>query len=70
MLVRGNSKVFKIGHVCESKKIVGRADLMADFIWHWREGSTKIYTKKEELAEKAMKKGFLVIGKKATSHYI
>lgn len=51
------------------EKNVGRAGLMADFIWHWREGSTKIYTKKEELAEKAMKKGFLVIGIRKTPFY-
>ena len=35
---------------------------MSEFIWHWRSGNTKIYTKKIEVAEKAMKEGILVMG--------
>ena len=35
---------------------------MSDFIWHWTDGNKKIYTKKTEVAEKAMKNGMLVMG--------
>ena len=35
---------------------------MAEFIWHWTNGNKKIFTKKTEVAEKAMKEGMLVMG--------
>jgi len=35
---------------------------MSEFIWHWRNGNKRIYTKKTEIAEKAMKDGMLVMG--------
>ncbi|MEF8847895.1 MAG: hypothetical protein V5A68_02030 [Candidatus Thermoplasmatota archaeon] len=35
---------------------------MSDFIWHWTDGNKKIYTRDTEVAEKAMKKGLLVMG--------
>lgn len=37
---------------------------MYEFIWHWTNGNKKIFTRKLEVAEKAMKEGFLVLGKK------
>ena len=37
---------------------------MSEFIWHWTNGNKKIYTKKTEVAEKAMKEGMLVMGTK------
>jgi hypothetical protein len=37
---------------------------MSEFIWHWTNGSNKIYTRKIDVAEKAMQDGMLVIGKK------
>lgn len=38
---------------------------MSEFIWHWSNGDKKVYTRKTEVAERAMKKGFLVMGMKA-----
>jgi len=38
---------------------------MAEFIWHWTNGNNKIFTKKTEVAEKAMKEGMLVMGIKS-----
>jgi hypothetical protein len=35
---------------------------MSEFIWHWKKGNSKIYTRKTEFAEKAMKEGKLVMG--------
>jgi len=35
---------------------------MSEFIWHWTNGNKRIYTKKTEIAEKAMKDGMLVMG--------
>jgi hypothetical protein len=37
---------------------------MEEFVWHWTSGNKKIYTKKPEMAEKAMKEGMLVVGVK------
>jgi len=37
---------------------------MSDFIWYWRKGDCKIYTKKIEVAEKTMKQGIFIMGKK------
>lgn len=35
---------------------------MSEFIWHWTKGNNKIYTRRVDIAEKAMKEGFLVMG--------
>jgi hypothetical protein len=43
---------------------------MTEFIWHWRNGNTRIYTRKMDIAEKAMKKGFSVIQKKVKTNII
>jgi hypothetical protein len=37
---------------------------MSELVWHWTSGNKKIYTKKIEIAEKAMKEGMFVIGVK------
>jgi len=37
---------------------------MSDFIWHWTNGNKTIYTKRNDIAEKAMKEGMLVMGTK------
>ena len=41
---------------------------MTEFIWHWTKGNQKIYTRKTDIAEKAMKEGFLVMGLKEKPH--
>jgi hypothetical protein len=41
---------------------------MYEFIWHWTKGNKKIYTRRIDIAEKAMKEGFLVMGIKKKSH--
>ena len=41
---------------------------MSDFVWHWTKGNSRIYTKKTEVAEKAMKEGMLVMGMKIRPH--
>ncbi len=38
---------------------------MSEFIWYWQKGNSKVYTKKTEVAEKAMKEGMLVMGMKS-----
>jgi len=43
---------------------------MTQLIWHWSKGNSKIFTKKKDIAEKAMKEGFLVIGKKIKPNII
>jgi len=37
---------------------------MTEFVWHWTKGNKKIYTRRSDLAEQAMKEGFLVMGMK------
>jgi len=37
---------------------------MSEFIWHWTKGNNKIYTRRIDVAEKAMKEGALVMGVK------
>ena len=43
---------------------------MSEFIWHWTNGNKRIYTRKTELAEKAMKEGILVMGIKPKPNII
>ena len=35
---------------------------MSEFVWYWTKGERKIYTRKTEIAEKALKDGLLVMG--------
>lgn len=37
---------------------------MSEFVWYWKNGNRKVFTKKTELAEKVMKSGTLVMGMK------
>lgn len=38
---------------------------MSEFIWTWRKGDTKVFTKNTDAAEQAMKEGNLVMGMRA-----
>jgi hypothetical protein len=33
---------------------------MSEFVWHWKKGDIKIYTKRTDVAERALKEGRLV----------
>lgn len=37
---------------------------MSDYIWYWTKGDTKFYTRRSSDAEKAMRAGVLVMGKR------
>ena len=43
---------------------------MSEFVWHWTKGNNKVYTRKTDVAEKAMKDGALVIGVKTKPHIL
>jgi len=43
---------------------------MSEYIWHWTNGNSKVYTKNTEVAEKAMKEGMLVMGKRVKPNII
>lgn len=43
---------------------------MSEFVWHWTNGNSKIYTRKTDVAEKAMKEGMLVMGIRAKPRII
>lgn len=43
---------------------------MDEFIWHWNQGNTTVFTRDENRAEKAMKNGLLVFGEKIRSNII
>ena len=30
---------------------------MADFLWHWKNGNSKVFTRRFDVAQKAMNKG-------------
>ena len=34
---------------------------MSDVVWHWRKGDKRIYTRRDDVAERAMRDGFLVM---------
>ncbi len=34
----------------------------SEYIWYWKKGNSKVYTKNTNVAEKAMKEGMLVMG--------
>ncbi len=38
---------------------------MPEFMWQWTDGAIKVFTTKVEVAEKALREGFLVIGVRA-----
>jgi len=37
---------------------------MTEYMWFWTRGNSKVFTKNTELAERAMKDGMLVMGRK------
>jgi hypothetical protein len=43
---------------------------MSEYVWHWTKGNSKIFTRKLDVAEKAMRDGLSVIGVKAKSNII
>lgn len=43
---------------------------MVEFIWHWTKGDSRIFTRKTDVAERAMKEGKTVIGMRVKPHII
>jgi hypothetical protein len=43
---------------------------MTEFIWHWTKGDSKVFTKNIDVAERAMKEGLFVIGKRIKPNII
>ncbi len=43
---------------------------MTQLIWHWTKGNSKFFTKKKDVAEKAIKEGLTVIVKKIKPNII
>jgi len=37
---------------------------MTEFLWYWERGNVRVYTRNIKMAEDAMRKGFLIFGKK------
>ena len=37
---------------------------MSEYMWFWTKGNSKVFTKNTEIAERAMKDGMLVMGRK------
>jgi len=50
--------------------ICSRGREMSDFIWYWNKGNKKVFTKNTEVAEKAMRDGIFVMGKKIKPNII
>ncbi|RLF36394.1 MAG: hypothetical protein DRM99_02875, partial [Thermoplasmata archaeon] len=48
--------------IIKSFRIMGERKL--EFIWYWTKGDSRVYTRKTEIAERAMKEGKLVMGKR------
>ncbi len=38
---------------------------MTEFIWYWKKGNSKVFTRDTDVAERAMRSGNLVMGMKA-----
>ena len=38
---------------------------MTEFIWYWKNGNSKVFTRDTDVAERAMRNGNLVMGMKA-----
>jgi len=43
---------------------------MSEFIWSWTKGNSKVYTRDTEKAERAMRQGIFVTGKKIRPNVI
>jgi hypothetical protein len=50
--------------------MINSGEKMTEFIWYWTRGNSKIFTRKTEVAEEAMKDGKLVLGKKLKPNII
>jgi hypothetical protein len=48
----------------KAAKLVVMGERMTEFIWYWKKGNAKVFTKNTDVAEKAMKDGKLVMGMK------
>ena len=44
--------------------LVVAGERMTEFIWYWTKGNSKVFTRKTDIAEKAMKEGKIVMGMK------
>jgi len=43
---------------------------MSEFIWYWNKGNKKVFTRNTKVAEKAMKDGIFVMGKRIKPNII
>ena len=43
---------------------------MTDFMWYWTKGNSRFFTRNVKAAEKAMKDGILIMGKKVKPNII
>ena len=59
----------KYSTVCLSEPSLGEGK-MKEYLWHWTKGNTRIYTRIESVANKAMDEGALVVGEKIRSRII
>ena len=53
-----------------TKKFVFKGEKMTDFIWYWTKGNSRFFTRNTQIAEKAMKQGILVMGRKVKPNII
>jgi hypothetical protein len=53
-----------------AKKFVDLGEKMADFMWYWTKGNSRFFTRNTQIAEKAMKEGILVMGRKVKPNII
>lgn len=43
---------------------------MTEFIWYWTKGNSRFFTRNTKIAEKAMKDGILVLGRRVKPNII
>ena len=53
-----------------TKKFVIKGEKMTDFIWYWTKGNSRFFTRNTQVAEKAMRDGILVMGRKIRPNII
>jgi len=56
--------------LANDNNLVVSGEIMTEFIWCWTKGNSKVYTKKTEVAEEAMRNGMLVMGVKSKSNIV
>jgi len=54
----------------QTKKFVIKGEKMTDFMWYWTKGNSRFFTRNVKAAEKAMKDGILVMGRKVKPNII